>query len=100
VTIERAIAVGGGARSERWLGIAADVLGIPIRRSHQPEAACWGAARLAAEGAGLLCAGEATMEQSSSPEILPDPKRSRYYRSRLATYRELYGALQPVNAAL
>lgn len=100
VTVERAVAIGGGARSERWLCIAADVLGIPIRRSAQPEAACWGAARLAGSGAGLLTAASASPEPGASASFRPDPERSRYYRERLAAYRHLYGALRPIAVAL
>ena len=100
VSIERAVAVGGGARSDRWLQIASDVIGIPIRRSRQMEAACWGAARLAGEGEGLLFSGLSAHAASACPNFLPDPQRSGYYRERLATYRQLYEALQPLNAAL
>jgi xylulokinase len=100
VAIEQAVAVGGGARSDRWLQIAADVLDIPIRRSPHREAACWGAAHLAAEGARLLVRCEAAGLRASSPAFVPDPQRSGYYRERLGVYRELYRALQPVNAAL
>ncbi|MBA2598873.1 MAG: hypothetical protein H0V00_19810 [Chloroflexia bacterium] len=94
------VAVGGGARSDRWLGIVADILGAPVRRSSQPEAACWGVARLAGEGAGLLQPASVTDEPGETASFQPDPERSGYYRERLAVYRELYGALRPLNAAL
>ena len=99
VDVAQAVAIGGGARSDRWLGIAADILGIPIRRSSQPEAACWGAARLAGEGVGLLCPDDVS-DHSEGRVFLPDPERSGHYRDRLAVYRELYGALRPLHAAL
>ena len=100
VDVTQAVAIGGGARSDRWLGIAADILGMPIRRSLQTEAACWGAAGLAGEGTGLLPADVETSDHSEARIFLPDPERSRYYRDRLAVYRELYGALRPLHAAL
>ena len=85
VDVTQAVAIGGGARSDRWLGIAADILGIPVRRSSQPEAACWGAARLAGQGAGLLPAHAASV-RNDARIFLPDPDRSGYYRDRLAVY--------------
>ena len=100
VEVTQAAAIGGGARSDRWLGIAADILGMPVQRSSQPEATCWGAARLAGEGVGLLRPDDDASDHSEGPIFLPDPKRSGYYRDRLAVYRELYGALRPLHAAL
>lgn len=102
VTVTSAIAIGGGARSDRWLQIGADILGIPFRRSDQSEAACWGAARLAGEGAGVALppSDEGAAGSSGTAAFLPDPARSGYYRDRLALYRELYGALRPLHAAL
>jgi xylulokinase len=100
VDVAQVVAVGGGARSDHWLKIAADILGMPIRRSSQPEAACWGAARLAGEGTGLLDVDDETSDHSEARIFFPDPERSGYYRDRLAVYRELYGALRPLHAAL
>jgi xylulokinase len=100
IAVTNAVATGGGARSDRWLSIAADILDVPIRRASHPEAACWGAAKLAGRGAALLGSGTTTVESSESPTFLPDPERSQYYRDRLALYRELYGALRPLHAAL
>jgi xylulokinase len=100
IEIATAVATGGGSRSDRWLGIAADVLGIPVRRSAQPEAACWGAARLAGEGAGLVPPDVAVGEPAETAVFHPDPARSGYYRERLPLFRELYRALRPLNAAL
>lgn len=99
VDVTQAVAIGGGSRSDRWLGIAADVLGVPVRRSSQPEAACWGAARLAGQAAGVLSPNDAPLP-GESRVFLPDPERSGYYRDRLAIYRGLYGALRPLHVAL
>ena len=46
VDVSQAVAIGEWSAPTAGWG-AADILGIPIRRSSQPEAACWGAARLA-----------------------------------------------------
>lgn len=100
VAVRQAVAVGGGARSDRWLQIAADVIGIPVRRATQGEAACWGAARLAGEGAKLLVPCEGPGQSGAADTFLPDTGRSEYYRERLGIYRQMYGALRTLNAAL
>jgi xylulokinase len=100
IEVARAVAIGGGARSDRWLAIAADILGIPVRSSSQLEAACWGAARLAGEGSGVFHPNDAPAVHGDARIFLPDPERSGYYRNRLAVYRELYGALRPLHAVL
>src|SRR3712207_6364641 len=97
IAVTNAVATGGGARSDRWLSIAADILDMPIRRASQLEAACWGAAKLAGRGAELLGSGTTTLGSSNPPTFLPDPERSQYYRDRLALYRELYGTIRPLH---
>jgi xylulokinase len=104
VPLAATVATGGGARSDRWLQIAADILGLPVHRSLQQEAACWGAARLAGIGAGILppstffTAPEAGTVETSVFE--PDARRSEYYRDRLDTYRAVYAALKSINHRL
>ncbi len=100
IAVTSAVVTGGGARSDRWLSIAADILDVPIRRAAQPEAACWGAAKLAGRGAGLMRPDEESLDHSEARIFLPDQERSGYYRDRLAVYRGLYGALRPLHATL
>jgi xylulokinase len=100
IDVMTAVATGGGARSDRWLSIAADILVLPIRRAAHLEAASWGAATLAGWGAGLRPLGAETPDQREGRIVLPDPERSAFYRQRLAVYRELYGALRPLHSAL
>jgi xylulokinase len=100
IEIATAVAVGGGARSDCWLSIAADILDMPIRRSSQLEAACWGAAKVAGWGAGLLGLDDDMSSHGDRRTFLPDPERSGYYRDRFAVYRELYGALRPLYAGI
>jgi sugar (pentulose or hexulose) kinase len=40
------------------------------------------------------------LDQGEGRVFLPNPERSAYYRDRLTVYRELYGALRPLHAAL
>jgi xylulokinase len=52
VEINEVRAIGGGARSDVWLQMIADVTGVPIARPQERESACLGAAVLAMVGSG------------------------------------------------
>jgi xylulokinase len=86
---------GGGARSPIWRQIIADVLNQPLLTVNTTEGAAYGAALLAAVGAGLyddvpaVCA--ATIQTGET--ITPSSDRA-IYDTHYATYQELYPALQ------
>jgi len=77
----RIVATGGGARSDPWLQIQTDVLGIDILRTACTEPACLGAALLAARAADWFT----SLEQASAAWISvakifrPDPETHRAY---------------------
>jgi xylulokinase len=52
VALEELVAVGGGARSVRWLRLKSEILNRPLRTLACGEAACLGAALLAGTAAG------------------------------------------------
>ena len=95
-------AIGGGARSDLWLQLKADVTGIPVVAPRLTDAACWGAALLAGAGAGCLesaaQAAEAALELGR--RFVPDPARAARYGARYALYRELYPALSSLSHRL
>ncbi len=97
--VESYVAMGGGAQSDRWLQIIADVTGKPVYRAAVTDAAALGAGILAATGAGLFADVRAAVEAMTrtSPEsFVPDAGRHTFY-SRLYTevYRALFPAVQP-----
>ncbi|MBR23024.1 MAG: xylulokinase [Leifsonia sp.] len=96
-TIERIDAVGGGAASDTWLQIMADVWGVPVRRrSVVEEANSLGAAVVGAVGLGLVDSFAAARELSSvTAEFVPEASRHNAYLHRLARFDEAYGALEP-----
>lgn len=91
---------GGGARSELWRKIQADVFGLPIEVSGQNEGSAFGAAILAGVGAGVWLSVEeacdATVEIADRIEPILSPQLERNY----AAYRGLYKALRPVTEVL
>ncbi|TCR65287.1 xylulokinase [Bosea sp. BK604] len=84
-----AMVIGGGARSDLWLSILADVLNLPLKRSRQAETgAAFGAARLAR----LACTGESpesvcTPPSGEADSFLPDPARAEAYAERYTAWR-------------
>lgn len=96
-TIDRVDAVGGGAASDAWLQIMADVWGVPVRRrSVVEEANSLGAAVVGAVGLGLVDSFAAARELSeATAEFVPDSGRHDEYRRRLGRFDEAYRALEP-----
>jgi xylulokinase len=88
-------ATGAGARSDRWLQLAADVLGLPVERTAQVDATALGAAMLAGLGVGAY----ASLQEASSVAVqvtqhyLPERKRHAHYQERGALLQALRARL-------
>ncbi len=95
VAIQELRAIGGGARSPLWLRLKADITGLPVACPQVTEAAAWGAAALAGQGAGVFAsAAQAVQERLQfTQRILPQPAQQALYQPRYALYRRLYPAL-------
>ncbi|MGD0724275.1 MAG: FGGY family carbohydrate kinase [Spirochaetia bacterium] len=92
IALQELRAVGGGSKSDAWLQISADILGMPVVRAKVAEAGCLGAAILAGTGIGAfasLAEGVAAMV-SLGERFEPEPDRQRVYRERHGRYRELW----------
>lgn len=89
------IATGGGARSDRWLQIKADIFGVPIIRPRITEASILGAAMLAGLATGAFAGPEEAAARFVRHERVfePDAGRHRQYQEKLAVYRGLFPLL-------
>lgn len=98
VNISELRAIGGGARSKRWLQLKADVTGIPVLVPKVTEAASWGAAMLAGKGGGIYndLVDVATSFVQLTERYIPDPQQHQLHCDRYSTYKELYPLLIPV----
>ena len=78
---ERIVATGGGARSDVWLQMKADALGVEFVRPECGEPACMGAAMLAAVAADWFCDVHAASEVWVKPSatFAPRPAQHRQY---------------------
>jgi xylulokinase len=87
-------ASGGGTKSPLWRQIVADVLDVPVATVATAEGAAFGAATLAAVGAGWF---DTVREAASALVTRTDttaPESSDAYAPAYASYRSLYPALR------
>jgi xylulokinase len=87
-------ATGGGARSELWRQLQADIYGTPIRRTVADEGPAYGAALLAGAASGTYAdVDEAVSVVKLREEITdPDTERANIYEEHYEIYRSLYPA--------
>jgi len=99
IEIKELRAIGGGAKSDLWLQLKADITGIPVLKPEVTEAASWGAAILGGVGAGIYAntsqAVQATLRFER--EFLPDPHSQEAYEKLFEQYRQVYPAITEIN---
>ena len=92
-TPESIIATGGGSKSGIWCQLQADITGLPVRIPSEKEAACLGAAMIAAVSGGtfgcLHCAAKKCVSMKS--EFLPHP--SEFTDQKCRKFNALYEAM-------
>jgi len=92
------VVIGGGAKSDIWAQIKADILGMPVARLRYTEAASLGAAVLAAAAIGLVTDPVATARTWNPPVRIftPNPETAAVYRERRRLFDDVYTALRPL----
>jgi xylulokinase len=98
VPIESIRLGGGGARSQLWQHIQADVYGMPVELIEADEGAAYGAGLLAGVGIGKWRSVEAACETSVrvARRIQPNPKTVERMSLQYKEYRKLYPALHGI----
>jgi sugar (pentulose or hexulose) kinase len=97
-SVQRYIAIGGGAQSDLWCQIIADITNKPVFRAANAEAAALGAGILAATAAG--CYPDVRQAAQAMARLLPQPtepdasRHAFYNRLFEEVYRPLFPALQ------
>ena len=90
VKLTKIIATGGGAKSAYWCQKQADITGIPVCIPKEKEAACLGAAMIAAVGEGrfadFTAAADCCVAMDMSYEPNPTDRLDRKYRQFCALY--------------
>ncbi|NLD71887.1 MAG: xylulokinase [Chloroflexi bacterium] len=90
--------IGGGARSDAWRQILADILNVPLLRTGLiVEATALGAAIAGGVGVGLYPGYEVAAELAPAyPGEEPDPAHAGRYEEQYGVFREAYEALVPI----
>ncbi len=99
VVINEVRAIGGGAKSEKWLQLKADMFGKKVIALDISEGVCLGTAILSGTAIGKYESVDAAVEQLVTPRNVYHPRTeiSRIYDERLKTYAQIYPALQALN---
>ena len=97
IQLQNIIATGGGAKSPIWCQLYADITGLPVRIPAEKEAACLGAAMIAAVADGkytdFAAASEALI--SFSMEYVPHP--CEHFERKYRRFCKLYEAALEIN---
>lgn len=88
------IATGGGARSDEWLQIKADILNIEIAALNRDEAGAAGTAYLAGKATGIY--DDNTRLLKTERTFRPCKEKNLYYEKQFKKYKKLYKALKEV----
>ena len=93
---------GGGAKSDFWRTMFADVYGVPVKRMQSAEGAVLGAAILGGCAAGVYASVEEGCEKAvrDGAACQPDAAAHERYMHYYGIYRTLYPALKDAYARL
>ena len=95
--VSRLRAIGGGAKSDFWLQMQADILNAVVERPVVDEGPAYGAALLAGVGAGWYRSPhEAAQHVAVRATYEPDRKAQEVYEATYQVYRDLYPVLKPI----
>ena len=95
--VERFMAAGGGAKSDAWLQIKADIFGRPVVRTDVTEGACLGCAMLCAHALHGAPYEYLAREWVREVRVFePDPERTARYKRYLDLYYQMIAATRPV----
>lgn len=88
--VQRLQMLGGASKSDLWAKILASVTGRPVWRGGRVEAACAGAAIVAAAGCGMFESIEAGCRICHAEDVCtqPDPQWQQRYEAKFARYMQ------------
>ena len=92
-----ATAIGGGAKSDLWRQILADMLNIPLRTVANVDSSL-GSAMLAGVAVGVFSSHQDAVDRCvrATGETLPDPAGVDFYQQHFEIYKSIQAALAPI----
>ena len=102
VEINEVRAIGGGAKSEKWLQLKADMFGKKVIALDISEGVCLGTAILAGTAIGKYNSIEEAVDLLVKPqkEYYPREEIAQEYDDKLKVYQQIYPALRDLNDQL
>jgi xylulokinase len=102
VKIDEIRAIGGGAKSERWLQLKADMYDKPVVAMDVSEGVCLGAAILAGVAIGRYRSVREAVEHLVRPRkvYLPRQRFRERYEERFEIYKRIYPAIREISHML
>ncbi len=102
IAINELRAMGGGAKSSKWLQTKADILGRPVKAMDVSEAPCLGCALLAGVATGVYATPAEAVARAVrvNRTYEPDMVLHSQYAEKAALYAEVYPALKGLNHGL
>jgi xylulokinase len=96
VTVERTRINGGGANSQLWCSIVANILNVKVDKINSKEGPAFGAAILAAVGCGKYSSVEEATEKLIKvvDTVEQDPQIVELYNKKYEVFKELYPSLK------
>ena len=91
------IATGGGAKSPIWCQMYADITGLPVKIPAEKEAACLGAAMIAAVADGKYTCFEEAVKALVAFSHVYTPRPSNHYKTKYQRFCKLYEAALEIN---
>ncbi len=94
--------IGGGARSDLWNQIKADVLGLPYVRLPRDDVAALGCAIMAGHAVGIYPDMAATARQFAPTvsRVEPRPTHHQHYQAYITAYQQAFDQLRSLNETL
>ncbi len=96
LALTEARVIGGGARSQTWNQIKANVLGVPFQTLQRSEFGTWGSAMIAGKAAGIYTDLVQVALENASPNghpLQPDPEQHAFYQPLVERYIHLQETL-------
>ena len=97
VALSSIVATGGGAKSPVWCQLQADITGLPVLVPREKEAACLGAAMIAAVSGGRFASFAAAAEHCVTMQRSYEPKPSAHLEKKYRRFCALYRAALAIN---
>jgi len=96
------IVTGGGAKSDKWLQIKADIFGVPFIRPVITECSLAGAAIIAGISSGIFADVHEAVSQIVKVDCTfePNSKYHEIYKEKYAMYRQISPGLKEASVAL